>query len=103
MILIKFWLHISEEEQLRRFERREKDPLKVWKLTDEDWRNREKRDAYIEAAEDMFARTEKPQAPWHLVAADSKRHARVEVIRTVIERIEEGMRKWGFEPPPPPS
>jgi AMP-polyphosphate phosphotransferase len=103
MILIKFWLHISEEEQLRRFERRQSDPLKIWKLTDEDWRNREKRPEYLEAAEDMFARTDQPQAPWHLVAGDSKRHARVEVIRTVIERIEEGMRKWGFEPPPPPS
>ncbi len=103
MILIKFFLHISEEEQMRRFERREKDPLKVWKLTDEDWRNREKRPAYVEAVEDMLARTDQPQAPWHLIAADSKRNARVEVIRTAIERIEEGMRKWGLEPPPPPS
>ncbi len=102
MILIKFWLHISEEEQMHRFKRRENDPLKTWKLTDEDWRNRDKRPAYIEAVEDMVARTDQPNAPWHVVAADSKRHARVEVIRTVIERIEEGMRKWGFDPPPPP-
>ncbi len=102
MILIKFWLHISAEEQMRRFERRQKDPLKIWKLTDEDWRNREKRPQYLEAVEDMLARTDQPQAPWHLVAADDKRHARVEVIRIVIARIEEGMRRWGFEPPDPP-
>ena len=103
MILIKFWLHISEQEQLRRFQRREGDPLKIWKLTEEDWRNREKRTAYLEAVEDMLARTDQAHAPWHVVAADSKRHARVEVLSTVIDRIEEGMRRWGFEPPAPPS
>jgi AMP-polyphosphate phosphotransferase len=99
-ILIKFWLHISDAEQQRRFKRRQKDPLKSWKLTDEDWRNREKRGEYVEAVEDMVARTDQPHAPWHLVPADSKRYARVKVLETVIERIEEGMRKWGFEPPP---
>ena len=103
MILIKFWLHISEEEQMKRFERRKTDPLKVWKLTEEDWRNREKRPQYVEAVEDMLARTDQPHAPWHLIAADSKRYARVEVVRTVIERIEEGMRRWGLVPPDPPS
>ena len=102
-ILIKFWLHISDEEQLKRFQKREKDPLKTWKLTEEDWRNREKRDQYLEAVEDMVARTDQPHAPWHLVPADSKRYARVTVLETVIERIEAGMRKWGFEPPPPLS
>jgi AMP-polyphosphate phosphotransferase len=102
MILIKFWLHISGEEQLKRFKRREKDPLKSWKLTDEDWRNREKRDAYKQAVEDMVARTSvEPHAPWHLVPAESKRYARVAVIDTVIEDIEAGMRRHGMEPPPP--
>jgi polyphosphate kinase 2 (PPK2 family) len=103
MILIKFWLHISEAEQLRRFERRQKDPLKAWKLTDEDWRNREKRDQYIEAVEDLLARTDEPHAQWHLVPAESKRYARVTVLQTVIERIEDGMRSAGLEPPPPLS
>src|SRR5262249_56631412 len=83
------------------FERRQKDPLKAWKLTDEDWRNREKRAEYEQAVEDMVARTDQPYAPWHLVEADSKRYARVKVIRTVIERIERGMAQWGMEPPPP--
>jgi polyphosphate kinase 2 (PPK2 family) len=103
MILVKFWLHISDEEQLRRFERRKADPLKAWKLTEEDWRNREKRDQYVEAVEDMVARTDQPHAPWHLVPAESKRYARVAVLRTVVEQIEEGMRHWGFEPPAPLS
>jgi polyphosphate kinase 2 (PPK2 family) len=99
MILIKFWLHISAEEQLRRFKRREKDPLKRWKLTDEDWRNREKRAAYERALEDMLRRTDHELARWHLVEGDSKRWARVKVLETVIAEIEEGMRERGFEPP----
>jgi polyphosphate kinase 2 (PPK2 family) len=102
-IAIKFWLHISDTEQLRRLKRRQQDPLKAWKLTDEDWRNREKRAEYVEAVEDMVARTDQPHAPWHLIPADSKRYARVTVLETVIERIEAGMRQWGFEPPPPLS
>ena len=65
MVLVKFWLHVSDEEQLKRFEARENDPLKRWKITDEDWRNREKRPHTREAIEDMLARTEHPQAPWH--------------------------------------
>ena len=101
MLLVKFWLHISDEEQLKRFKQRQKDPLKVWKLTDDDWRNREKRAEYEQAVEDMVARTDQPYAPWHLVEADSKRYARVKVIQTVIERIERGMAQWGMEPPPP--
>jgi polyphosphate kinase 2 (PPK2 family) len=102
MVLVKFWLHISSQEQLERFKKREKDPLKSWKLTDEDWRNREKRGQYIEAVEDMVARTSvEPHAPWHLIPADSKRYARVAVIDTVISEIEEGMRRHGIEPPEP--
>jgi polyphosphate kinase 2 (PPK2 family) len=102
-ILIKFWLHISSAEQLRRFERRERDPLKTWKLTDEDWRNRKKRKAYKAAIEDMLERTDTEWAPWHLVEADSKRYARVKVIETVNAQIEAGMRKHGFDPPPEPA
>jgi AMP-polyphosphate phosphotransferase len=102
MILIKFWLHISPPEQLKRFKQREKDPLKAWKLTDEDWRNREKRDAYDQAIEDMIARTSiEPHARWHLIPAESKRYARVAVIEAVIEEIEAGMRRHGMEPPAP--
>lgn len=102
MILVKIWLQISPEEQLRRFESREKDPLKSWKLTSDDWENRAKRPAYEEAVEDMLARTDEPRAPWRLVAAESKHYARVRVVRIVIEEIEAGMRRWDQEPPPRP-
>jgi AMP-polyphosphate phosphotransferase len=99
MILIKFWLHISDEEQLKRFKRREKDALKQWKLTDEDWRNRDKRAAYERAVDDMVARTDHELSRWQLIEADSKRYARVKVLETVIAEIETGMRERGFEPP----
>jgi polyphosphate kinase 2 (PPK2 family) len=101
MILIKLWMHISDEEQLKRFKRREKDPLKSWKLTEEDWRNREKRPEYEKAVDDMLARTDQPHAPWDVVAGESKGYARVNVIETVIGRIEEGMRRAGVEVPAP--
>jgi AMP-polyphosphate phosphotransferase len=102
MILIKFWLHISDDEQLKRFKKREKDPLKSWKLTDDDWRNREKRGEYNQAVEDMFARTSiEPHAEWHLIPGDSKRYARVAVVETVIAEIAAGMRRHGMEPPEP--
>jgi len=101
MILVKLWMHISAEEQLERFRKREKNPLKAYKLSDDDWHNREKRDSYVEAAEEMFGRTDTPNAPWHLIEGDSKRYARVKVIETVIERIEDGMRRHGTEPPKP--
>src|SRR3954470_18986151 len=68
-ILLKFWLHISSAEQKKRFEARAKDPLKSWKLTDEDWRNRSKRRAYTRAIEDMLAETDRENAPWTLVEA----------------------------------
>jgi polyphosphate kinase 2 (PPK2 family) len=98
-VLIKFFMHISDEEQLRRFERRERISLKRWKLTEEDWRNREKRPQYLQAVEDMLARTSHQHARWHLVEGDSKRWARVKVLETTIAEIETGMRARGFEPP----
>lgn len=101
MILSKFWLHISNEEQLRRFERRAADPLKTWKLTDEDWRNRKRRPDYLAAVEEMLERTDGEHAPWHVVPAESKRYARVAILETVIADLEAGMASQGFEPPPP--
>jgi polyphosphate kinase 2 (PPK2 family) len=101
-IVVKLWLHISAEEQLKRFEARAKDPLKSWKLTDEDWRNRERRPQYEVAVEEMLEQTDRPEGRWRIVAAESKRYARVEVMRLVIGEIEAGMRRWGQDPPPPP-
>ncbi|MEV4098170.1 polyphosphate kinase 2 family protein [Streptosporangium saharense] len=91
MIMVKFWMHVSPEEQLRRFEDRAGDPLRVWKLTDEDWRNRDKRPQYEAAVEEMLARTDQPQAPWHVVPGDDKRLARVVVVETVCAAIERGL------------
>jgi AMP-polyphosphate phosphotransferase len=98
MVLIKFWLHLSEEEQLRRFLQRERDPLKQWKLTDEDWRNRSNRPAYEQALAEMLERTDHEQAPWRLIAADNKPYARVAVLNAVVEAIEQGLRDAGQEP-----
>ena len=81
MILVKFWMHVSDEEQLKRFKAREKDPLKAWKLTDEDWRNRAKRREYEAAIDEMVDRTSTEYAPWHLVEGENKRYARVKVDR----------------------
>jgi AMP-polyphosphate phosphotransferase len=97
-VIVKLWLEISPEEQLERFEKRRRDPLRQWKLTDEDWLNREQRPQYEEAVEAMLARTDQPAAPWRLIAAESKHHARVAVIETVIEAVETGMRAHGIEP-----
>jgi polyphosphate kinase 2 (PPK2 family) len=93
-------MHISEAEQLRRFESRRDDELKSWKLTPEDWRNREKRKAYEAAAEEMFERTDHALGRWDLIEGENKRYARVKVLNTVIDRVREGMRRHGIEPPP---
>ena len=102
-VLVKFWMHLSEDEQLRRFESREKDPLRRWKLTEEDWRNRRKRKTYESAIEQMLEETDRPAAPWTLIEGDNKRWARVRVVNTVVEAIEAGLEKQGLAVPPPPA
>lgn len=87
-ILVKFWLHISEEEQLQRFEDRRDTPYKAWKLTDEDWRNREQWGDYVEAVNDMLLKTSTTVAPWSVVPANDKLFARVFVLRTVVDALE---------------
>ena len=98
MVLVKFWLHISEEEQLRRYRGREREPLKRWKLTDEDWRNLAHRPKYQSALTDMLERTDHEQAPWRLIPAENKPYARVAVLREVIEALEQGLRAAGQGP-----
>jgi AMP-polyphosphate phosphotransferase len=98
MLLVKFWMHVSQEEQLKRFRAREIDPLKAWKLTDEDWRNLKRRGDYEQALEEMFERTDHDAAPWTIVPAESKRYARVAVIDTVIATIEQALRAAGRTP-----
>lgn len=90
-VLAKFWLHISPEEQLARFEARQQTPYKQHKITDEDWRNRERWDAYKAAVNEMVVRTSTEFAEWTLVPANDKRYARIEVLRTVCERLEKAL------------
>lgn len=96
-LILKFWIHISPEEQLERFQARQLDPYKVWKLTEEDWRNREKWPAYVKAANDMFAKTDKKNAPWYLIAGDDKKYARIEVLRKTIEHCTREIEKLGLK------
>jgi AMP-polyphosphate phosphotransferase len=92
-IMCKFWMHLSPEEQLRRFEERQTIPYKAWKLTDEDWRNRARWADYEEAADEMLLRTSTPGAPWTIVESEDKRFARVKVLQTVARRLEDELGK----------
>jgi polyphosphate kinase 2 (PPK2 family) len=94
VIIVKFWLQISPEEQLRRFNSREKDPLRQWKLTQEDWRNRQKVDQYDAAIDEMLSRTNHDVAPWHVVSGEQKKWARVMVLETLNKRVEEGIARF---------
>lgn len=100
VVLVKFWLHISRREQRRRFERRAADPEKRWKLTEADWRARDRWDEYLAAAQEMIDRTGEPAAPWTLVPADDKPHARVQVVRSAAEAIAKALEVRGITPPP---
>ena len=86
--MIKFWLQISQEEQLRRFQEREQIEFKRFKITQEDWRNREKWNDYQVAICDMVERTSTGNAPWTLVEANDKNYARIKILRTLCERVE---------------
>ena len=86
-MLCKFWVHISKEEQLRRFKEREKDSRKQYKITEEDWRNRENWDAYTSAVNDMVAHTSTARAPWTLVAGNDKKFARIQILDTICASI----------------
>jgi polyphosphate:AMP phosphotransferase len=90
-LVVKFWLSIDPDEQLRRFKEREKIPFKNFKITEDDWRNREKWPLYEEAVCDMVERTGTQIAPWTLVEANSKRYARVKILKTLVKRIEQAL------------
>ncbi len=89
VILFKFWMHISADEQLRRFNERENLPWKRHKITDEDWRNRDKWNAYVEAVDEMVTRTSTEYAPWTLIPGNDKRFARIEVLKTMCQRLKQ--------------
>lgn len=98
-LILKFWMHITHEEQLERFESRKTDPMRNWKLTEEDWRNREKRGEYEDAVVEMLERTDSSFAPWILVEANDKNYARVKVLETVVSRIDLALQEQGIEVP----
>ena len=93
VVVVKFWLAIDKDTQLERFEAREKVPFKRFKITDDDWRNRDKWEQYREAVEDMVDRTSTEVAPWTLIEANDKRWARVKVLRTINEALEKAFKK----------
>jgi polyphosphate kinase 2 (PPK2 family) len=88
---VKFWLHISPEEQLKRFQTREREPWKQHKITLEDYRNRDKLNQYEAAANDMIARTSTAEAPFFLVEANEKHYARIKVLKTVCDRLSDAL------------
>ena len=92
-VLVKFWLQIDAEEQLRRFQERQDTPFKRWKITDEDWRNRAKRPAYEPAVAEMLCRTSTPHAPWTILEADCKYYARIKALKTVAEALEKALER----------
>ncbi len=91
-VIVKFWLHISKDEQLRRFEERQAVEYKRWKITDEDWRNREKWDQYERAVSDMIQRTSTVYAPWTIVEGNCKLYARVKALRTIADAVEAALK-----------
>jgi polyphosphate kinase 2 (PPK2 family) len=93
IILVKYWLHITKDEQLQRFEHRASVPYKRWKLTDDDWRNRDKWEAYELAVNDMIEKTSTSQAPWTLIPANSKPYARLQVVETLCQRLEDAIAR----------
>ena len=93
IVLVKYWVHVSNEEQLERFRQRELTPYKRWKITEEDWRNRGKWDEYDLAVNDMVQYTSTYDAPWTLVEGNDKRYARVKVLETLCARMEKALEK----------
>jgi polyphosphate kinase 2 (PPK2 family) len=91
-VILKFYLHIDKDEQLIRFNRRQADPYKHWKITDEDWRNRRNWDQHCLAAEETFDRTSSAIAPWHIIPANFKWSARLKVVKTVVEHVEAALK-----------
>ena len=92
-VVLKFWMQIDKDEQARRFKERQENPEKQWKITDEDWRNREKWEQYEEAVNEMLIRTSSPHAPWIVVEGNCKYYARIKVLETVVEAIEKKLEE----------
>jgi polyphosphate:AMP phosphotransferase len=96
-IIIKFWMHMDKQEQLKRFKQRENTSYKQWKITPDDWRNREKWNLYLSAADEMLQKTSTSWAPWTIVESNDKYYARIKIFHTVIECIENELKQRGLQ------
>ena len=92
-VVLKFWIHIDPDTQLERFQARQNTPEKQWKITDEDWRNRDKWPQYEEAVEDMLRKTSTEYAPWYIVESVDKKYARIKVLRIVTDALEKAVEE----------
>jgi hypothetical protein len=97
-IVVKLFFHISRKEQRRRLEKMERDEAERWKVSSEDWRRNRRYDRWVEAIEDMLERTDTPACPWTVVEATDARWTRVKVFRTIVERMDEALRRRGEAP-----
>jgi len=92
-VIIKFWVQIDKDTQFARFQERQNNPEKQWKITDEDWRNREKWDAYEVAVDEMLQKTSTVYAPWHVLESVDKKYARIKALKIVIREIEKALKE----------
>ena len=87
-VVLKFWIHIDQDVQLKRFKDRENTPEKQWKITDEDWRNREKWSEYEAAVNDVLQKTSTQNAPWHIIESNDKKYARIKALKIIVKALE---------------
>ena len=100
-VVVKFFLHISKEEQEKRFKKLEKDPLTAWHVQPEDWEHHEKYNEYVLAIEEMLERTDTEWGPWTIIEATDRRWTRIKIFETIVGRLEEALEKRGVSLPPP--
>ena len=87
-VVLKFWIHIDSDVQLERFTLRQNTPEKQWKITDEDWRNRDKWEAYEDAIDEMIEKTSTKNAPWHIIESNDKKYARIKTLKIIVDALE---------------
>ncbi|HCA55681.1 MAG TPA: phosphate--AMP phosphotransferase, partial [Ruminococcaceae bacterium] len=92
-VVLKFWIHIDQDTQLARFKDRENTPEKQWKITDEDWRNREKWPEYEIAVNDLLQKTSTKNAPWYIIESNDKNYARIKTLRIIVKALEKACEK----------
>ena len=92
-VVLKFWMQIDKKEQEKRFRQRQENPEKQWKITDEDWRNREKWPAYEQAVDEMLQKTSTQKSPWHILPSNDKKFARVKALEIIVDTLEKALEE----------